>query len=316
MLWLILATDLLAFGYAFNPQVSRDLVSLPTETIAFLQKQREPFRILSPTSSGERFFKDRLAPNIPMAYGLPDVLGSDSLVPARTWRLSRATIPPGPGSDFDREFPDIHRVASPLADLLNVRYVITRLDLRGISKLQPLPTQEHCLYENRQALPRAFLARRTVALDGEEALRRLADTRFDPRAEVLVADPALVRGDWADGQARVVRYGPNSMAVEVRCDGEALLVLSDSQYPGWRCFVNSRPARLHCVDYNLRGVVLPSAGRYQVQFLYLPATFAVGAFLSMVGLAAVAGAGAMAIAGRVSFSLGQAADPHVPRPSL
>jgi len=298
-LWIVLTADLLAFGYGFNPQVSRELVSLPTGTISRLQAEREPFRLASPTSPGARFFKDRLAPNIPMAYGLADILGSDSLVTSRAWRLSRATIPPGAGPEAEREFPDVHRVASPLADLLNVRFVLTRLDLRPVSKLRPVPTLEQCLYENRRALPRAFLAERTVLGDGEVALRRLGQSDFSPRREVFVAEQALVRDRWASGQARVAAYGANRVAVSVEGRGEALLVLSDSHDPGWRCFVDGRPAPLHRVDYNLRGVVLPTAGSHRVEFAYLPGSFAAGLFLSLLGAGAMAAAaGALLVARR------------------
>ena len=61
---------------------------------------------------------------------------------------------------------------------------------------------------------------------------------------------------------------------------DALLVLSDTHYPGWRATVDGRTAAIHRVDYILRGVSVP-AGEHKVDFRYEPASWRAGAIVTV-----------------------------------
>jgi uncharacterized membrane protein YfhO len=84
---------------------------------------------------------------------------------------------------------------------------------------------------------------------------------------------------------------PNAVALSMNLDDPGLLVLSDSYYPGWRAWADGEPADIHRVNYGFRGIVVP-AGRHTVEMRYEPASFRVGLFVSLLGLAALVGAGA------------------------
>ena len=77
----------------------------------------------------------------------------------------------------------------------------------------------------------------------------------------------------------------------------ALLVTSDSFYPGWRAFVNGRPAPIYRVDGGLRGVPVPS-GNSVVRFEYSPLSFKLGLGLTIIALSGTAAVGLLACAGR------------------
>jgi len=63
----------------------------------------------------------------------------------------------------------------------------------------------------------------------------------------------------------------------------SLLILTDIFYPGWKAFVDGRPAPIRRVDYLLRGVALPP-GSHRVEFRYQPASFRAGWIISLLGL--------------------------------
>lgn len=76
----------------------------------------------------------------------------------------------------------------------------------------------------------------------------------------------------------------------------ALLVLADVAYPGWRVWVDGRPGSIVTTNYVLRGVPLPEGAR-TVQFAFLPGSFTVGMFATLVALAALVGLGAAVLTG-------------------
>jgi hypothetical protein len=150
------------------------------------------------------------------------------------------------------------------------------------------------VYENQNALPRAFRVRRvepTASLDG--ALTRLGDG-FDFRRAALVSNddvatvmtalaPAAETPTGADGEAAIRAETPGTVTVATDGPTPALLVLADLAYPGWGATVDERAAPIVTADGLLRGVAVP-AGAHVVTFRYRPSSFFLGAALTVVAL--------------------------------
>ena len=73
--------------------------------------------------------------------------------------------------------------------------------------------------------------------------------------------------------------------LEPEGEREAVLVLTDSYYPGWTAEVDGKAADILRADYVFRAVPL-SAGRHTVVFKFRPASFLLGAAVSCLGAAA------------------------------
>jgi hypothetical protein len=161
------------------------------------------------------------------------------------------------------------------------------------------------VFENRAALPRAFLAARGVAVTPDDwALVSLTDTPLDPRTTVLLERPAerARPGPELDGApigpgegAEIVRYTPDAVTVRARADEARYLVLTDSYFPGWQARVDGAPVEIERADYLFRAVRVP-AGEHTVEWRYQPTSLMVGAAISAIGLAAMV---ALAICGLV-----------------
>jgi hypothetical protein len=63
-------------------------------------------------------------------------------------------------------------------------------------------------------------------------------------------------------------------------------VLADAAYPGWRCYVGDERRPILFADYLFRAVELDGSAA-DVRFVYMPQSFALGAFLACVGMAAL-----------------------------
>jgi uncharacterized membrane protein YfhO len=71
------------------------------------------------------------------------------------------------------------------------------------------------------------------------------------------------------------------ISARLACAG--MVVVSDTYYPGWRAWVDGRPAPIYPMDGAMRGVVVP-AGLHLITMRYRPPIVYEGAALSLVGI--------------------------------
>ncbi len=194
------------------------------------------------------------------------------------------------------------RPDSPRYDLLNVRYVLTPADrppaeIAGNPKFREVARGgDYRIFENGAALPRAFLVGRAVLVaTAEDAWAAIGRPDFDPRAVVYVegAGAATLDSGPPVGAATVTRAAPDALTVTVESDRDAVLVLSEVAYPGWRATVDGRAAPLLTADYTFRAVPV-SAGRHEVRLVFDPPLWRLGWIIAAgTALAAVALASAV-----------------------
>jgi len=152
------------------------------------------------------------------------------------------------------------------------------------------------IYENRDALPRAFIVPRArVVPDDATALAFIDDPAFDPRSVVLLAEDSLVEGEPSfpspeggrSGKAEIVSYRPRRVVVRTSSPDGGYLVLLDSYYPGWRAQLDGEPVPIYRADVLFRAVPVPS-GDHTVTFEYRPFSLRLGVTLSSLTLMALA----------------------------
>ncbi|HSE21920.1 MAG TPA: YfhO family protein [Pyrinomonadaceae bacterium] len=142
-------------------------------------------------------------------------------------------------------------------------------------------TTEVDIYENARALPRAWLTTRTTSLTSAQTLETIRSDRlpdgssWDPARTVLVEPEVDVSVSATNGNAQVTLYEPNQIKVNTETNGDAILVLSENHYPGWRAYVDGNKVEVLRVNYNLRGVLVP-AGKHDVKFVYFPKSVLLG----------------------------------------
>jgi hypothetical protein len=163
-----------------------------------------------------------------------------------------------------------------------------------------LPTQgRSAAHPNPDALPRAYLVESSRFATAQEAYRHIRDGSFDFHRGVLLEDAAVSdepdasRARAAPRQvqslppARIVRYEPEAVEIEVAPERDAWLVLTDTFHPGWEARVDGAPAPILRANGLYRAVRV-SAGSQRVGFEYRPMSLRAGLAVSLLSALAVA----------------------------
>jgi hypothetical protein len=148
------------------------------------------------------------------------------------------------------------------------------------------------VYENNSALPRAWLVHDVEVIpDADRRVQRLIDPGFDPRRSAVLNSPLPggIRLSRASGQessdtVTITKYAAEHVDIEVKTAVGGLLVLGDLAFPGWHVYVDDDPSEIIVANHALRGVTIPP-GSHTVRFEYAPATFTLGAVLSLMAAA-------------------------------
>ena len=206
-------------------------------------------------------------------------------------------LAPGDWAHLDRILTGRPGTGAALFDL-DPEQAATFYDVAGVVRVIEPADDGPRVRENGGALPRAYvIASYRVESQAQvfQHLRR-GDVDFT-RTVLLEQDPGLPPAgeDREPGlvPARIESYEAERVVVEAEAAGPALLVLSDSDYPGWRARVDGEEAPILRANGLYRAVRI-RGGRHRVVFEYVPASLRLGAAISGGALAVLAGVGVAA----------------------
>lgn len=222
--------------------------------------------------------------NVPMMLRIPTANGTD---PFALERLIQVRLAFAKGVRWGR-FYEVEQPQSPVVDLLNIRYVLSRdqwepglAEHSGFRLKASLPGT--VVYENAEALPRFWLLPEVRQVNGmREALAIVRDPSFDARHVAVVEGGPAVSGS-AVGSVRVVHYAPRSVDLEVDSPEPAFLATSEVWYPGWQAYVDGREVSLRITNAAFRGLSVP-AGRHEVRMAFAPQILLVSALASLLAI--------------------------------
>lgn len=153
-------------------------------------------------------------------------------------------------------------------------------------------SQYVAIYENPDALARAFLVHNTRILPDDTALEQMQSDQFNSQQMLILADGVeLSSGDGAqreDESVKITEYKPEHLTLEVEAKGDGYLLLNDSWYPGWVAHVDGTEMPIERGDYIFRAVRI-RAGMHRVDMDYRPGSLYVGSAIGMVGLVIAGG---------------------------
>jgi hypothetical protein len=273
---LITVADLWVVNRNFFETVPPPAVTFaPDDVVLFLSAQPQPARTwVLPFPTAYRGHGNYL-----MLFGLEQAGGEHGN------QLQRFNEFAGAGQDVYVDWSNFLEDANFL-HAANIRYIVSMAEIET-PFLREVHRGSALVYENVQALPRAYLAAevRTVGEPGA-ALAALREPGFDVSRTAVVqadADPGLPTGPL-QGTAEVVSHEPDRVVIRTTADRRALLVLSDNYLHGWTARVNGVDSPILVTNHAFRGVVVDE-GESEVVFEYRPAELYTGFYIYLFGMA-------------------------------
>jgi len=187
------------------------------------------------------------------------------------------------------------------------------------ARLQRVHSGDVKVYENTLVLPRAFVVHKAVrAADDSGVLERLLDPAFDPTESVVLLESEddgqellsrlALQGVAREGEGAVVRvYEPERVVVEANLEEGGYLVLSDTNYPGWKAWVDGKPVSILDANLLMRAVPL-GTGQHLVEFRFEPDSLRWGVVGSLASLALLVIGGGVCAARNRSLTAGRKPD--------
>lgn len=200
-----------------------------------------------------------------------------------------------------QNFLDAFSFAAAMPDMLNVRYLVYAREqyeqeksLLG-NRFVPVftsPDGNQVVLENRTVLPKGWLVPAAAVIpDPRQALAILQNPSFDPRRLALVETPPPIPLSAPEapaaggvGAVRLERYEGSRIDMAVTAERNALLVLGEKYYRGWKAYVDGKETTVYPVNHTLRGIYL-APGSHRVEFLFDPFPFKVGKYLTLASFA-------------------------------
>lgn len=219
---------------------------------------------------------------------VPQVTTNGTFLAERLDRHVRATRAAASRGDAGR--------ASALLRASGARFILTGRDQLGwlgdVGARRVFTGTAADVWEDPGALPRTYLARRTVVAPQAEVLDAIAAHRIADDASVVLdaedgAAPAASE-ETAPGEARITESTDQRVRVTVDATRAAVLVLLDSWSPEWRASVDGVDVPTRRANGIARAIEVPP-GRHEVLFRFVPRSLHAGVAISLSTAAAMIG---------------------------
>jgi len=147
------------------------------------------------------------------------------------------------------------------------------------------------LYENVDALPRAFIVHQATEVDFHEAgpilLPRLLLDGAESASFVEGRLPFplnTVSGEQADQEScKIIRSGPSSMTLDATLTKPGIVLINENYDPGWRATIDGIAVDMLPANLCMRAIPV-AAGTHTISIRYEPSTFYIGGRISIVVL--------------------------------
>lgn len=159
--------------------------------------------------------------------------------------------------------------------MLNVKYIVSDRHLHSPYLKEVFSEGDWKVYQNARVMEKlSIVPHYEVYSDREALLARMSDKTFDPKKVVLMEeDPTLFYGmqdkSVLKNSVKIVQDGEARKIIEVALTRDAVLLISQLDYPGWKVWVDEREADLYRANAILTGLPLKQ-GRHKIVLAYSP----------------------------------------------
>ena len=170
-------------------------------------------------------------------------------------------------------------------------------DLFGVThwlaKSRGLPDQQEVfagasglkVWRNPEPMPRAWAVHETETVQDEiwMGLRIQDDAWEFRRKALLIGEAPALESCAGEDQVQLRERSSDRIVISARLPCRGMVILAETNFPGWRALVDGKPARVWNAYGALRGAVV-EGGEHTIEFRYRPLSVYLGAALTTLGV--------------------------------
>jgi hypothetical protein len=290
------AFDLLPNFVCFNSHANPGILDQRFPVIdAIRSREKDPWRATGslrlPEAPGvtPNPWNFSIGSNILALYGVEAVLGYESIAPLSTVLYCAKNGGPqsilGSGRVLMLDNPE-----TPLTRVANLEYLL--MPFEGYKPQESSAIGQWGAlrgYHQNGALPRAYVVEHWALGDADLAadflLRR---TNFDPQNQVVLETTTAPNVGSGGGTVRWVSRETDLIELAVEAKADAILVVSDTDYPGWEADLDGVPTPILRANITFRAIAVP-AGTHHIVMRFRPASARNGLIVTLLSMVAVLG---------------------------
>ena len=202
------------------------------------------------------------------AFGLYQTIGYDSVVLKRFSAMKKCLEP---------QFDYLYRFTS-------TEYIVWSMS-RANPPVYPIvaTSQSLVMYKNPWTLPRVWFPPSVLfASDMDSAASTVKSGLFTDNTACIEFPQPRDPEDYpqsAQSAAKIVAYSPHEVKIEATTDRDRWLVLSDTIYPGWECYLDGTACAIYPANLSFRAILIPQ-GKHDIRFVYRSRLFSIGLWVS------------------------------------
>ena len=283
----VLGIDLVVAGWGLNPSVPLSVYTDPTPTAAEVQNRLDGGRIFLGAEDEELLKFERF-------------LRFDTFMPfeeGEEWYSLRASMLPNitvldglqSANNFDPLIPGRYSVWMEILEQANPHLRDQMLNLMGVTVVESIDLSEApgVRFDSREAFPRIRWVGCGIPVDHpQEAMEIIRSANLDHASEVVLETTAEGKPECFEQNPALILVqaeSANMTSVYVNSPADGYLVVADVWYPGWRAYVDGEKSTILRANYLFKALQVP-AGEHEVEIVYQPNTFLVGAAVSIAAL--------------------------------
>ena len=169
----------------------------------------------------------------------------------------------------------------PMLKALNTRYVIVPDIVEQVGFENNLSIGKTFIYDIGQGFGRFFSVKHVRSIPPDNCLENLRG--MDLETEAILEQPASSPEELSQIEIVDRRFEGRTEIVTILANGPGFLVRSETWAPGWKAWIDSKPAQVIRTDCTLQGIWV-SRGQHEIRFEYLPDGYLIGRCISLITL--------------------------------
>lgn len=231
------------------------------------------------------YFKNSLYPNYNVLFSIGQAdVNTGGLIPRRLSLFTALTK--NIDIDMDNKVASVSSTVTNELSLAGVSFFISPYKINNASLIyktslsapKNLRLEPFLVYQNNGVRPRNYLTTESTRIETLEDYNIiLSDKNFLQNNSVMVEDDALKINNTGKAleQVNITTAKSTEITLEASSPTPAILVDTDTNYPGWKAYVDGVETKIYNVNLVQRGILFPK-GHHQIKFIFISTSFELG----------------------------------------